>query len=110
MLLETDLKGMFILKQVSKENLYSLLNDVTQVIPGYCRGSGLDKGTFPVTQNLLGCHCLSFLTLRHLRTNVIVYRENLSCQNLFPVIYSEETCKKTVFPVEALCSFSPALT
>lgn len=31
MLLETDLKGMFILKQVSKENIFSLLSDVTQV-------------------------------------------------------------------------------
>lgn len=62
-------------KQVSKENLLSLLSDVTQVIPGYSTESGLDKGTFPVTQNLLECHYLSFLTLRHLRTNVIVYRE-----------------------------------
>lgn len=35
MLLETDLKGMFILKQVNKENLFFLLGDVTQVIPGY---------------------------------------------------------------------------
>lgn len=75
MLSETDLKGIFILKQVSKENLFSLLSNVTQVIPGCSTGSDLGKGIFPVTQNLLDCHFLSFLTLRHLRANVIVYRE-----------------------------------
>lgn len=75
MLLETDLKGMFVLKQVGKENLFSLLSNVTQVIPGCSTGSDLGKSTFPVTQNLLDCDFLSFLTLRHLRTNIIVYRE-----------------------------------
>lgn len=83
MLLETDLKGMFILKQISKENLFSLLSEVTQVIPGYSSGSGLDKGTFPVTQNLLDCNFLSFLTLRHLRTNVIVYRKKTLAAKVF---------------------------
>lgn len=43
MLLETDLKGMFILKEVNKENLFSLLSDVTQVIPGYSTGVAWTK-------------------------------------------------------------------
>lgn len=43
MLLETDLRGMFILKQVSKENLFSLLSDVTQVILGILQGVAWTK-------------------------------------------------------------------
>lgn len=69
---------MFVLEQVSKEKPFSvLLSEVTQVIPGYSAGSGLDKATSLIIQNLLDCRILSFLTLRHLGTNVAgaVHRE-----------------------------------
>lgn len=64
---------MFVLEQVSREKLPSdLLSDFTQVIPGYSVRTGLGKATLPITQNLLDCHFLSFLTLRHLEINVAV--------------------------------------
>lgn len=64
---------MFVLKQVSKEKPFSVsLSDITQVVPGFSAGTGLDKATFPIIQNLLDCCFLSFLTLRHLGTNIAV--------------------------------------
>lgn len=59
MLLETDLKGMFILQQVSKETIFSLLSDVTQVTWIFYR-KWLGQKHLPCNQNLLESHSEAF--------------------------------------------------
>jgi len=64
---------MFVLEQVSKQKPFSvLLSDITQVIPGYSAGSGLDKATFLIIQNLLGGGCRCFPTLKRLGASIAV--------------------------------------
>lgn len=75
MLLETDLKGMFILKQVNKENLFffywvMLPKSYLGILQGWLGQRQLPSNPEPLDGNFL-----SFLTLRHLRTNIIVYRK-----------------------------------
>ena len=66
-------KEMFVLEQVSKQKPFSvLLSDITQVIPGYSAGSGLDKATFLIIQNLLGGGCRCFPTLKRLGASIAV--------------------------------------